>query len=92
LQNSEENKITFEGGCGDSFERAVVIKGAPTHLDGVRAEYQYFAENLGPGGWTIVGQALCTHLGRQYDKMDIKPSDGTQGVVFFEITDFFEKK
>ena len=39
--------ITFEGGPGDTIERAVIIRGAPNETLGVAAEYQYLAGSLG---------------------------------------------
>ena len=86
---NEQSGLAFEGGQGDTIETAVIIRGAPNHLAGILAEYRYFAERFGKSGWQVAGQTLHHRSGRYYDSMEIRLSDGTDQIVFFDITDFF---
>ena len=93
LKRKKHRGITFEGGSGDTIERAVVIQGAPNEALGVEAEYRYLARKYGRRGvdWELVGQGLLQPGIRQYDEMHIKLADGTTRTIFFEITEFFGK-
>jgi hypothetical protein len=79
LKGKKRRGITFEGGPGDTIERAVIIRGAPNNALGVEAEYRYLAwKFLGveaeyrylawkfgrPGiDWELVGQGLVESAG-----------------------------
>jgi len=83
--------IAFEGGPGDTVERAIVIRGAGNDCLGVEAEYQYLVREFGRRGvyWQLERQSLLTVDDRRYDEMRIRLSDGTQKVIYFDISDFF---
>lgn len=87
------DEITFEGGPGDTVERAIVIRGAGDGRLGVEAEYQYLARELGRRGvdWQLERQSLLMEDDRHYDEMRILLSDGTRKVIYFDISDFFGK-
>lgn len=80
-------EISFGGGDGSSFEKAVVIKGA-TEATGVKAEYAYLREHF--PGYTMGKQALVNHEKRVYDVLDFTTKDGAK-TVYFDITGFFGK-
>jgi hypothetical protein len=86
---NEQHGIVFEGGPGDTIETAVIIRGAPSHLVGILAEYRYFAQRFRKASCQVVGQTLHHHSGRYYDRMEVKLNDGTGHIIFFDITDFF---
>src|SRR5262245_9295426 len=86
--------IRFEGGPGTTRDSAVKILGAPNHSAGIDAEYQYLGDQFGQAGvdWELKGQGLLEgDDGRQYDQMRLKLRDGTERVIFFDITEFFGK-
>jgi hypothetical protein len=93
LAGRKRRGITFEGGPGDTIERAVIIRGAPNEALGVQAEYVYLAREFGRPrvDWELVGQGLTEHGDRAYDEMHIKLADGTERTIFFDITQFFGK-
>jgi len=86
--------LAFEGGPGDRTKSAVLIRGAPNHLAGVLAEYDYLSKKFGNRDteWHVTSQTLLNPGRRYYDRMDIKLSDGTERTIFFEITEFFGKR
>lgn len=85
--------ITFEGGPGDMIATAVFIRGAPTHSVRVNAEYHYLTQQYGTRDvdWQLERQELIQTTDRTYDKMEVMLSDGSQKVVFFDITESFEE-
>jgi hypothetical protein len=86
-------KILFDGAPGDSEKSAVIIRGAPSHIAGVLAEYAYLAEKFGECDvdWMWVGQTLRVLDNRSYGLMEIGLSDGAQKTITFDITDFSGK-
>lgn len=88
VAQAEESKISYGGGDGSSFEKAVVIKGA-TEETGVKAEYAYLREHF--SGYTMGKQSLVNHEKRVYDVLDITTKDGAAKSVYFDITGFFGK-
>jgi hypothetical protein len=93
LKRVKRGGITFEGGPGDTVERAVIIRGAANHVAGVAAEYQHLAEKFGRRGvdWQLKTQTLLEQGGHRYDEMHIVLADGTPRTVFFDLTEFFGK-
>ena len=86
-------RITFEGGPGDTIERAIVIHGAPDERLGVNCEYEYLDWEFGCRGvdWTLERQAPRKCDKRAHDEMSIRLADGTQRSVVFDITEFYGK-
>lgn len=82
-----EAQVSYAGGDGSSFEKAVIIKGA-TEATGVKAEYAYLEKHF--PGYRTEKQALGEHKGRMYDLIEIRTKEGKRLVVF-DITDFFGK-
>ena len=79
--------ITFEGGDGSSPERAVVIKGAVTTREGVRAEALWIEINHPE--WRKGNQSLAGRDGKHYDVIDYTDDAGGSTKIYFDITDFF---
>jgi len=86
-------KIVFEGGPGDTFKNAVIIRGASDNMNGVLAEYECLSVVYGKRDqdWEVKKQTLWKKWFHTYDQIDIVLSDGTQRTIFFDITDFFGK-
>lgn len=81
-------KLTYTGGDGSSFEKAIVIHGA-TELTGVDAEYGYLAKHY--PGYHREKQSLASHGKRNFDVLEFKTADGKKMAIYFDITEFFGK-
>jgi hypothetical protein len=85
--------VDFIENSGDSKENAVAILNSEDHMEGVKSEYIYLARKFGTRGsdWKLKRQSLINEGGKRYDKMEIILSDGTEKIIYFDITDFFGK-
>jgi hypothetical protein len=82
--------ITFEGGDGSSPERAIVIKGAVTGREGIRAEALWIGINHPE--WRKGRQSLVAGQdGKYYDVINYTDDAGGSRTIYFDITDFFGK-
>jgi hypothetical protein len=88
LLRAGPDKVTYEGGDGTSYEKAVVIKGA-TEETGVHAEYVWLAKHY--PGCHEGRQSLTTHGNHPFDLLEITTTDGKNLTVYFDITDYFGK-
>jgi hypothetical protein len=80
--------ITFEGGDGSSKEKAVVVKGAPTGLLGIRAEYDWLKQNY--PGYKRKSQALLPSGAKSYDVLAIEMPDGKELSIYFDVSDIWK--
>ncbi|MBI4318394.1 MAG: hypothetical protein HY675_07880 [Chloroflexi bacterium] len=87
----ERDAVRFEGGPGETPERAIRIVGAPNEIVGVHAEYQYLEKRFGRRGVDLQLESQSLHVigGRYYDRIEIRLADGSGHVLYFDITDFF---
>ncbi|MBN2019918.1 MAG: hypothetical protein JW749_06815 [Sedimentisphaerales bacterium] len=81
--------VSYEGGDGSSIENAVIIK-APNKLTGIRAEYDWMKKNR--SDWQLDRQSVLKGQGKVLDKMYCITPDGQRTFLFFDVTDFYEKK
>jgi len=89
----------FAGGPGDSMEQAVIIRGIGNTAVGIRAEKHYLTERFGidantaapQPGWKLEKQSTAESSGRHFDCLTITLVDGSQRIVWFDITAFFGK-
>ena len=79
--------ITFDGGDGESPERAVIIKGARNGREGVTAEYVWIAKTH--PDWRLDRQSLITGT-KNYDRIEYVTPQGRK-TIYFDISDFFGK-
>jgi hypothetical protein len=82
----------YAGGDGSSPEEAVLIKDAPSHVAGVRAESAYISRQFGERGkdWELKEQSLTERKdGRQIDKMTIETASGDVETFYFDVSGFF---
>ncbi len=86
-------QITFKGVPGDTPETAVVISGAADSMAGIGAEYDWLARKFGRKNvdWRLRRQSVMPQQGKVYDRLEIELKDGSQRIVFFDITGFFGK-
>jgi len=79
---------------GQNIKNAIVILGAESNYEGVKAEYFYIVKRFGTKeiNWTFKSQHLISNNDKYYDKLVIKLKNGIYKHIFFEITDFFGKK
>ena len=80
--------VTFGGGDGSSFARAIVVH-ARGELSGVPAEYAYIRARY--PGYRFIMQQLVFHGRRSYDLMTFKSADGKKHLLYFDITEYFGK-
>lgn len=81
------SRITYKGGDGSSFEKAVVIVGATSSMDGVPAEGKWLKKKY--GSYEKLQQGLVQHEGKFYDVITIRTKKGKEVVVYFDISGFF---
>jgi len=81
-------KVSYTGGDGSSFEKAVVIHGA-NELTGVDAEYDYLAQHY--PGYHRGKQSLSFHGKRHFDVLEFTTAGGKKRTIHFDITEFFGK-
>lgn len=79
--------ITYQGGDGSSFEKAVVITGAKNSMEGVPAEGKWLRKKY--GNYEKLKQGLIQHEGKFYDVITIRTKKGKEVVVYFDISGFF---
>src|SRR2546423_10580703 len=79
--NAEPSRISYHGGDGSSFEKAVIIKGA-TEQTGVHAEYEYLAKHY--PGYKRGKQSLQEHKGKMFDVLELNTADGQSKTMNFD--------
>ncbi|MCS3632035.1 hypothetical protein GGP55_002648 [Salinibacter ruber] len=88
----ESDRPEYAGGNGRSPEEAILIKDAPSHAAGVRAESTYISRKFGERGqdWKLKGQSLTEREdGRQIDQMTIETAAGDVETFYFDVSSFF---
>lgn len=86
--------VTFEGGDGLSMEDAVVIVGARSEMEGIRAESDWISQNYGieDTDWIENAQYLIEGDSSYYDKLDVYLVSSDETIeIWFNIDDFFGK-
>jgi hypothetical protein len=79
--------VTFTGGDGSSFAKAIVIKGA-TEANGENAEFRWLAEHY--PGYQNKGKAMQEQGGKKFDVIIIEVGKKKK-TVYFDISEFFGK-
>jgi hypothetical protein len=85
---SKPPPVSYAGGDGSSFERAIVIK-ASDEKTGVDAEYAYIARHY--PGYRRGRQGLADRKGHAFDILDFTTKEGKKHTLYFDITSFFGK-
>jgi len=91
-QEAEPDGPEYAGGEGSSPEEAVLIKNAPSHVAGVRAESAYISRQFGERGhdWKLKEQSLTEREDRRrIDKMTIETAARNVETIYFDVSDFF---
>ena len=85
--------VEYAGGDGSSKEKAIIIKGAASSMEGIAAEYQYLSDRFGVRGsdWSLELQSLVQEKGKSYDVMNLLLKDGSKLTLYFDISEFFGK-
>jgi hypothetical protein len=86
IASAAQAEITFAGGDGATPATAVIIEGATGSSDGVKAEYDWIAQNR-PGA-TFVSQTLMLDGNRVFDAMLLQ-SGGKTEEIYVDITGFY---
>jgi hypothetical protein len=83
--------ITYSGGDGSAPGEAIVIGGARSRAEGIRAEKRYIARRFGEEGsdWRLQSQSLFVEDARAVDRLTIEDASGDTETLYFEVSDFF---
>lgn len=86
--------VSFEGGNGKNFKKAVVIEGAENTKEGVEAEMYYLSAHYGERGkdWIMLSKGQQEKDGKYYELIEI----GLEGkekseIIYFDISSFYGK-
>jgi hypothetical protein len=79
------------GGCRDTVDWAVPIRGVESIWEGIEAERAYLIERFGPT-WDVESQALFEQEGRHYERLVIALPDGMRTEITFDIESFYGAK
>ena len=82
--------IQYKGGNGSSKEKAIIILGAESELEGVDAEFEFIKHLY--NDFELDNQTFISEEDMKYDLLTIKLSDGTKKEVWFDITDFYGRE
>ncbi len=80
----------YKGANGSSKEKAIIIHGVYTELEGVDAEYDFLESRY--GNYELVSQEFVGEVNNKYDVLIIKLSDGSSKEVWYDITDFYGRE
>lgn len=93
LKRPELRAIGFDENLGISEGSAIRIYNAPSHEDGIEAEYWYLHYKFGIAteDWTLSRQILLKDpdSGRAYDLLVISFPNKTDREVYFDISEFY---
>ena len=81
---------SFEGGNGQSMEKAVIIKGVRDVSVVMEAEEKWIEDHYFNSA--IEDQNLVFFEDRVYDEISIITIDGKKRTIFFEITEYWQVK
>ena len=92
-RDTSSEQITFEGGSGESPEKAVIIRGAFHDLMGTVAEFHWLAAAFGQKDvdWKVVTHAHGTVGNKDIDTVVVRLTSGIERTVYFDVTESFGK-
>jgi len=90
---AEAPRLTFEGGDGETPDKAIIVRGARFDLEGTAAEFTWLTQNYGwkDQGWNLVSHSHGKLGDRDIDTFEIQLADGTPRTVYFDCTESFGK-
>ena len=88
----EKMQISSNNNKGDSIENAIVID-APDAITGVALEHGYLDEMVSTleANLKSIDQNLVIENGRQFDRFVVTMNDGSERILYFDISSFFGK-
>jgi len=81
--------IQYAGGNGSTKEKAVIIKGANSELEGVDAAFNYIERKF--GYFELESTTLIDEGDKKFDQMNIISFSGRKEIVWFDITAYYGK-
>jgi len=81
--------IQYAGGNGSTKEKAVIIKGANSELEGVDAAFNYIERKF--GYFEIESTTLIDEVDKKFDLMNITSVSGNKEKVWFDVTSYYGK-
>lgn len=90
-EESESVGITYSGGDSSAPGEAIVIEGACSHAEGIRAEKRYIARRFGEEGsdWRLESQSLFVEDEQVIDELTVENAPGDTETLYFEVSSFF---
>jgi hypothetical protein len=87
--------IGFDENAGTSKETAIAIYNAPSHEDGIEAEYWYLHYKFGRAreDWDLMMQKLVKdpENNKTYDVLDIRFPNNMARTIYFDISEFYRQ-
>jgi hypothetical protein len=93
MTNEEGPHLEIEDRGGETPSTSIIIP-TSSHFVGVLAEYACLAKKFGKQDvdWKLEMKAVGGNKERLWDMMVVKLKDGTEKTIYFDITEFFEKR
>jgi hypothetical protein len=89
LEEFDRGGVKYSDNNGETAEDCVVIRGAPTDLDGTAAEYAWLIRRFGTMN---VDWRICSHSGGSgVDLVIIQLRTGEEKTIFFDVTESLGK-
>ena len=91
IKSWKKNRVTLEGGLGNSIENAVIIR-CSDYFAGMGALNKYLEKKCGRfiSNWSVRMQMIIKRDGRNYDLISIKMKDGTERTFYFDVTEMLK--
>ncbi|MCF8227342.1 MAG: hypothetical protein K9G58_06165 [Bacteroidales bacterium] len=93
-QNLDYGNISYEGGNGKNYKKAVVIRNADNMNQGMKAIRHYLTETYGKQGpdWVMFSKGQKEQDGREYYLYEIALKDKKRTkIIYFDVTGFWGK-
>jgi len=84
----EHQSISDTSGDGSSTTQAIILLDKK-EADGVSAEYDYLKKTY--PGYHFINETMIFENNRPYDKFQIKTAEGTDRMIYFDISSYYGK-
>jgi hypothetical protein len=89
LEELDRGGVQYSNNHGETVEDRVVIRGAPTDLDGTATEFGWLIRHFGTMN---VDWRICSHSGGGgFDSVVIQLRTGEQKTIYFDVTESYGK-
>lgn len=89
VEDLDRGGIQYSDNKGETEEDRIVIRGAPTDLDGIAAEYGWLISHFGTMN---VDWSIRSHAGGDgFDSVVIQLRTGEEKTIWFDVTESYGK-